>query len=146
MNRTVTMSLALATLLATGAAFAKDVANPVVKERMEVMQVIRVNTGTLGDMASGKITFDAAKATEAKTALAAAAAEIVAKFEANEDDPASESTPAIWQNYSDFTAKAEVLVTAAEAMDTASIDGIKAGMADVGGTCRACHQPYRAKR
>src|SRR5690606_23182662 len=102
--------------------------NPVVKERMDLMQTIRVNTGTLGNMASGKEAFDPAAATAAKTALAAAAAEIVVKFQANEDDPVSEGSPKIWEDYAGFTTRAEALVTAAEAVDVASLDGLKAGM------------------
>ena len=145
--KSLTISLALCAGLVAGAALAKDgVTNPVVKERMDVMQTIRVNTGKLGDMASGKATFDAAAATEAKTALAAAAAQIVKAFEANEDDPVSEATPKIWETYADFSSKAEAMVTAAEAVDTSSLDGIKAGMGAVGGACKACHESYRAKR
>lgn len=139
-------TIGLGLLLTVGIAAANEVANPVVKERKDVMQAIRINTATLGDMASGKTTFDAPAATAAKTALAAAAADIVVKFEANEDDPKSEATPAIWLNYADYTAKAEVLVSAAEAIDTTTLEGIKAGMGPVGATCRDCHQLYRAKR
>lgn len=145
--RSLTISFALCASLVAGAVFAKDgVTNPVVKARMDVMQTVRINTGTLGDMAEGKATFDAAAATAAKTALAAAAASIVKAFEAQEDDPVSEATPAIWTNFPDFSAKAEALVTAAEAMDTSSLDGVKAGMGSVGGSCKACHEGYRAKR
>ena len=140
-------TVALCVILAAGAAVAKDgVTNPVVKARMETMDTIRVNTGILGNMASGKTAFDPAAATAAKTALAAAAAQIVAKFEANEDDPVSEAAPAIWQDFAGFTAKAEALVTAAEAMDVASLEGVKAGMGAVGGSCKACHEAYRAKK
>lgn len=140
-------AIALCLIAAAGAASAKDgVTNPVVKERMDLMQVIRVNTGTLGNMASGKAAFDAAAATAAKTALAAAAAEIVVKFQANEDDPVSEGSPKIWQNYPDFTTKAEALVTAAEGVDVASLDGLKAGMGAIGASCQSCHEVYRVKK
>lgn len=145
--KSFTISLALCASLAAGAVMAKDgVTNPVVKARMDVMETIRTNTGKLGDMAQGKAAFDAATATEAKTALAAAAAEVVKAFEANEDDPVSESTPAIWQNYADFTAKSEALVTAAEAIDTSSLEGVRAGMGAIGGSCKACHEGYRLER
>lgn len=140
-------TVALCVILAAGASVAKDgVTNPVVKARMETMDTIRLNTGTLGNMASGKAAFDPAAATAAKTALAAAAAEIVAKFQANEDDPVSEASPKIWEDYAGFTAKAEALVTAAESMDVASLEGVKAGMGAVGGSCKACHEMYRAKK
>lgn len=140
-------AIALCLIVAAGAAGAKEgVTNPVVKARMQTMDTIRVNTGVLGNMASGKAAFDPAAATAAKTALAAAAAEIAVKFQANEDDPVSEGSPKIWQNYTDFTTKAEALVTAAEGADVASLDGLKAGMGAIGGACKACHEAYRAKK
>lgn len=141
------VAIAAALSLSVGAAAAKDgVTNPVVKERMDLMQMVRASTASLGDMAAGKTAFDAQAATVAKTALAAAAAQITAKFQANEDDPVAEGRPEIWTNFADFTTKAESLVTAAEALDVASLAGLQAGMGAVGGTCKACHEAYRAKK
>lgn len=141
------VAIAAALTLFAGSATAKDgVTNPVVKERMDLMQMIRASTATLGDMAGGKTAFDAQAAMVAKTALAAAAGQITAKFQAEEDDPVAEGRPEIWMMFDDFTTKAEALVTAAEAVDVASLDGIKAGMGAVGGTCKACHEAYRAKK
>jgi len=134
----------LGLVLVAGMAVAKDgVTNPVVKERMDLMQVVRVNTGTLGDMAAGKAPFDAARAAEAQAALVAAAADIPAKFEPEETDPVSEARPEIWMMFDEFTAKAKSLEEAAAAVDTASLDGVKAGMGPVGASCKACHSDYR---
>lgn len=141
------VAISAALVLSVGAASAKDgVTNPVVKARMDLMQTIRVNTGALGDMAQGKAAFDAAKAAEAKSALAAAAAQIAAKFEAEEDDPVAEGRPEIWMMFDDFTKKAEALVMAAETVDVASLAGLQAGMGAIGGTCKTCHEAYRAKK
>ena len=136
--------LGLGLVLLAGMAVAKEgVTNPIVKERMDLMQVVRVNTGTLGDMASGKAPFDAAKAAEAQAALVAAAADIPAKFEPEETDPVSEAKPDIWMMFDEFTAKGKSLEEAAAAIDTASLDGVKAGMGPVGASCKACHTDYR---
>jgi cytochrome c556 len=136
--------LGLGLILVAGIALAKEgVTNPVVKERMDLMQVVRVSTGTLGDMASGKVPFDATKAAEAQAALAAAAAAIPAGFEPQETDPVSEARPEIWANFADFTAKAKSLEEAALAIDTTSVEGVRAGMGAVGGACKACHTDYR---
>lgn len=141
--KTVTFCL----IFAAGAAFAKDgVTNPVVKERMDLMQVIRQNTGVLGDMASGKAAFDATAAATAKAALAAAAGEIPAKFEAEETDPVDEAKTDIWMMFDEFTLKAEALVTAAEAVDVASLEGLQGSMRAVGGSCQSCHETFRAKK
>lgn len=139
----LTRTLAFGLIALAGAAAAQQAANPVVRDRMAAMDTIRVNTGVLGNMASGRAAFDADAAIAAKTALAAVAAELPALFEAPETDPLSKASARIWSDYAGFTREAEVLLTAAEALDTSSLDGIKAGMGAVGGTCRACHQAYR---
>ncbi|MBD3765403.1 MAG: cytochrome c [Rhodobacterales bacterium] len=140
----ISRTLALSLIVLGGAALAKEgVTNPVVKARMDTMSTIAMNTKVLGDMAGGKTAFDAAAATAAKTALAAAAAEAPAKFQPRETDPVSVAKPEIWTNWADFVAKAEALATAAEALDTSTLDGVKAGMPAVGGSCKACHSVYR---
>lgn len=138
-------ALGLGLILVAGAAAAQQqvAENPVVKARMELMQTVRVNTGILGDMASGKAAFDATKAAEAKAALTEAAAGIGPHFQAQESDPASKSKPEIWANWDDYLAKAKVLEDAANALDASSVDTLKAGMGAVGGTCRECHSAYR---
>ena len=131
-------------ILVAGVAFAKDgVQDPTVKARMDLMGTIAMNTKVLGDMAGGKTAFDAAAATQARAALAAAAAEIPARFEPQATDPVSEAKPEIWTNWADFLAKSEALLTGAEALDPATVEGVQAGMGAIGGTCRACHTDYR---
>lgn len=139
------LSLALvAGLMAAGMAHAEgEAADPTVKARMDLMKTVGGSAKMLGEMASGKAPFDAAKAAGAKAALVAASAEIAAKFEPQASDPASEALPAIWTSWDDFVAKAGALNTAAAALDPASADTIKAGMAAVGGACKACHSAYR---
>lgn len=57
--------------------------------------------------------------------------------------------PAIWQKPDDFAAKARQFRGAAAAMDEAAKSGdtarIKATFGDLGKSCKACHDPYRAK-
>ena len=143
----LTKTIAICLTLTAGAALAKDgVTNPVVKERMDLMQTIRVNTGVLGDMAAGKSAFDATAAGTARAALAGAAAMIPAKFQAEETDPVDEAKPDIWMMFDDFTKKAEGLTMAAEALDVASLETLQAGMGAVGGSCKSCHEAYRAKK
>ena len=140
----ISKTVAIGLIVVAGAAVAKEgVTNPTVKARMDTMQVIRQNTGILGDMAGGKTAFDAEAALAAKTALASAAGEIAARFEPQETDPVAEARPEIWTNWDDFVTKAEALVTAAEAVDASSLDGVRAGMGGIGGSCKACHEAYR---
>ena len=144
LNRKIRTALMLSTALVAGIALAKEgVKDPQVKAREELMDTIAANTKTLGEMAGGKVPFDATSAAAAKAALAAAAAKIPAMFEPQATDPVSEAKAEIWANWADFVTKSEALLTAAEAVDTASPETIGAGMGGIGGACKACHTTYR---
>ncbi|MDQ1848691.1 cytochrome c [Gemmobacter fulvus] len=142
--KTLSKLLVAGLVLAGGMAFAEgEAADPTVKARQELMKTIGMNTKTLGDMAGGKAAFDAAAAEAAKAAIIAASSEIAPKFEPQATDPATEAKPEIWTNWDDFVSKGAALKTAAEALDATSLDTVKAGMAGVGGACKACHTAYR---
>lgn len=144
MNGKIGTALVVATALVAGMALAKEgVRDPQVKARMELMDTIAASTKTLGDMASGKVAFDATAATAAKTALADAAAKVPAAFEPQATDPVSEARPEIWTNWADFVTKSEALLTAAEAVGTTSAETVGAGLGAIGGSCKACHSAYR---
>ena len=57
--------------------------------------------------------------------------------------------PEIWQNWPDFTAKLHNFQAAAKVFNAAAASGdvnaIKARYPDLGGTCKACHDKYRAE-
>lgn len=143
-TRTIRNGLVIAAVMVGGVAIAKEgVKDPQVKARQELMATIGANTKTLGEMAGGKIPFDATAAAAAKAALAAAAAEIPAKFEPQATDPVTEAKAEIWTNWDDFVAKSEALLKAAEAADTSSPETIGAGMGAIGGACKDCHTTYR---
>lgn len=135
--------LTLLAITAAGAAIAAEATAPNAKARQETMDVIGANTKVLGDMAKGSVAFDAAAAAEAQAALVAAAATVADKFTVEESDPKSDAKPEIWANWSDFTAKAETLVKAAQSLDATTLEGVQAGMGAVGGACADCHKSYR---
>ena len=126
-----------------GVAIAAEATDPTVKARQELMDVIGMNTGILGKMAGGENPFDAAAAEGAKVAMAAAAAEIAAKFEPQANDPKSTAKAEIWTTWEDFVKKGDALKAAAEAMDASSLEGVQAGMGAIGGSCKDCHTAYR---
>lgn len=140
----ISKSLIAGLVLVAGVAVAKEgVQDPTVKARMDLMSTIGMNVKVLGDMATDKVAFDATAAAAAQVALVAASADIAAKFEPQATDPVAEAKPEVWTNWDDFVAKAGVLEAAATALDPSSLDGVKAGMGAVGGTCRDCHSTYR---
>jgi cytochrome c556 len=141
MKRTLCAIMVTAALIG-GAAVAKDATDPVVIAQKELMKSFGAASKTLGTMAGGGA-YDAAAAEAAKAALIAGAADIAVKFAAPGMDPASESKPEIWTNWEDYLVKAKALGDAAAAMDVSTAEGIGAGMGNIGGTCKACHQAYR---
>jgi cytochrome c556 len=138
-------AFALGVVLAAGAAYAQeDPTDPNAIARSELMKMVGMNTGILGNMAGGKEPFDAAKAEGAKAALIEAAGKIEATFmEQGAADPVSEAKPEIWANWDDFLVKAKALGDAAGAVDVASVESIGAGMGAIGGACKDCHTSYR---
>lgn len=139
------MVLGVVLMMGAGAAQAES-SNPDIKARQDLMKVIGMNTKVLGDMAGGKAAYDATAAAAAKVALAAAAMEIPVKFETNVDDADSEVKATIWTDWTGYLAKAKMLEDAANAIDVSSVETIGAGMAGIGGSCKACHTDYRAKK
>lgn len=138
-------AFAIGAVLAAGAAFAQEApTDPNAIARSELMKTVGMNTGILGNMASGKEAFDAAKAEGAKAALIDAAAKVEAAFmEQGGADPVSEAKPEIWANWEDFLVKAKAMGDAAGTVDVASAETIGAGMGAIGATCKDCHTSYR---
>lgn len=131
-------------LLAAPVAIAHtDVKNPAVMARMEAMKQIGGAMRTVADMVRGKTPFDAAAAAEAQATLAQTASTVVPLFEAPETDPKSEALPVIWENFDDFTAKAEALVSGAEGLQVTSLDSLSASFGPMAGSCGGCHKVYR---
>lgn len=130
-------------MLVSGVAIAAEATDSTVKAWQELMDGQGGAVKALGGMASGEVAFDAAAAEAAKATLIANSTEIAAKFQTQAADPASKASPDIWTNWDDFVAKATALNTAAAALDVASAETIKAGMASVGGACKDCHTKYK---
>lgn len=134
-------------ILVGSVAFAEVVAtDPDVIARKDLMRSNGASIKTLSAMASGDAAFDAAAAGVAKAQLVANAADIPVKFKNNAVDPASAAKPDVWTNWDDFVAKAGDLGTAAAALDTSSLDALKAGVGAVGGACKACHSTYKLQQ
>ena len=122
------------------------VTNQTVMARMHLMEGVAEATQTLGNMARGRADFDAERAAQAQAWIINAAKEVETAFQAPETDPKSEALPAIWTSFDDFLAKSTAMGDAAAAMDTSSLDGVRAGMRQLGATCGACHSLYRLEK
>jgi len=144
---TVLVCLASATL-----ALAHEGATGVVKERMDLMETQKEAMKTIGDMARGKAAFDAAKAADAARDIADTAKKIPDLFPEGSggEKNKSDALPAVWENWDRFTANADDLGSAAEALvatfgDSASQEW-KPAFQKVGDACKSCHEDFRAEK
>ncbi|MGR3659753.1 MAG: c-type cytochrome [Paracoccaceae bacterium] len=144
-KKILTISTALALMISTQISAYEGVDNAVAGARMDAMKIIGDNMKTIGGMAQGKVTFDAAAAQAAIDAIAGQADKLPTLFKANETDPKSKASETIWANWDDFTIKAAALKTAVEATDTTSAAGLGQAMRGIGGSCQSCHMSYRLK-
>lgn len=121
------------------------VKNPAVMARMEAMKSIGSATKTVGDMARGKRDFDLNAARTALDTIAQEAGRVSDLFANPEDDPKSEALPAIWDDFSDFQTKNDQMQSTAAtlASTVTTLDDLRAGLAQLGDTCSACHKLYR---
>ena len=136
-------------LSATGGALAhQGVKNPAVMARMDAMSAIGKNMKVLGGMAKGEVPFDPNAIQQALTSIEEHAAKTPGLFEAMESDPKSESKPEIWEDFADFTRKANALETAAAGLSgrIEKPDDLGPAMTALGKTCKSCHELYREER
>jgi len=132
-----------AVLIATAAWAHQGVKDPDVQARMHLMMQVKGAMGSLGKMANGAEPFDASRAAAAKAELARYAGQILNAFEKPATDPKSEALSTIWVSFPDFAQRAVNMNAAFLALDTSSLEALRAGLADAGGTCTSCHKSYR---
>lgn len=146
--KNVYLYTALALLVASAALAHNGVKNAAVMARMNAMSGIGAEMKKLGEMAKGAAAFDVSSARAAAAAIADYATKTPTLFQAEEDDPKSEATAAIWTNFADFTVKAAALETVALDLSTSitTPDDLGPAMKALGDTCKACHADYRQKR
>ena len=129
------------------AQFAK--AEDAIKYRQSALFVMQQNFSRVAGMAAGKIPFDAKVAAES-----AAVAESMSKlpwagFGPGTDKGDTDAKPEIWvqkAKFDDYARKMETeMGKLAVAAKSGNLDNIKAAVGPVGGTCKSCHDDFRAK-
>jgi cytochrome c556 len=121
-----------------------------IKARQGIMAYRALNIGVLGGMAKGEAEYDAAAAQKAADNLVATAmidqSMLWPEGSDNSANPASTADAKGWTAEADVGGKEEAFVTAAMAMQAAAgggLDGLKAAMGDLGGSCGGCHKVSR---
>jgi len=149
--KNLTTCLLAATVLTlaipAAAQFAK--AEDAIKYRQSALFVMQQNFSRVAGMAAGKIPFDAKVAAES-----AAVAESMSKlpwagFGPGTDKGDTDAKPEIWvqkAKFDDYARKMETeMGKLAVAAKSGNLDNIKAAVGPVGGTCKSCHDDFRAK-
>ena len=138
-----------ASLISFGAAaqFAKP--EDAVKYRKSALSVMGTHFGRLGAMAQGRVPFDAKIAADNAEIVADMAKLPWAAFGEGTDGGDTKAKPEIWKQGAKFKEYADKLqaesVKLAAAAKTGKEDAFKAAFTATAGTCKSCHDDFRAK-
>ena len=120
-----------------------------VKYRQSSFFVMAQHFGRLSAMASGKAPFDAKAAADNAAVVEAMSKLPWAGFMSNTESVKSGAKPEMWTEKAKFDQGAEKLQAEASKLAAAAkmgnLDALKTAFADTAGTCKACHDNYKAK-
>ncbi len=119
------------------------------KYRKAALSVMGTHFGRLGAMAQGKVPFDA-KAAADNADIAASMAKLPwAAFVEGSDTGETKAKPEIWKQSAKFKEAADKLIAEstklAAAAHSGKEDAFKAAFTATAGTCKSCHDDFRAK-
>jgi len=126
-----------------------------IKGRQAMFQTYSFNMGILGAMAKEKMEYDADIAAQSAANLNAAAnfgQSAMWPEGSDNETPGNAKTralPAIWSNFPDVLEKSNALKEASEVLAAEAgngLDALKSAIGDVGGSCKGCHDDYRAEK
>jgi cytochrome c556 len=150
MKKTMLYIVAIsASLMSFGAAaqFAKP--EDALKYRKASFTVMGAHFGRLGAMAQGRVPFDAKMAADNAEIVADMAKLPWAAFGEGTDGGDTKAKPEIWKQGAKFKEASDKLqaesVKLAAAAKTGKEDAFKAAFAATAGTCKNCHDDFRAK-
>lgn len=131
---------------------ANDAAEGAFEARKGYMKMLGINMGTLAGMAKGEIDYDEAAASTAASNLEAltgyAVTGLFVEGTAEGEMDGSEALPSIWEKPDDFAQKyADLGEAAAGAGDAVQggLENVGPVVQKLGGSCKACHDDFRAK-
>lgn len=149
MYKTILIALACALPVVAHAAEPEEVA----AARIGYFKLVGLEMGGLSAMAQGKAPYDATRAKALAADLRVLGSyshdDLLMPGTSNADLPGkTRALPAIWQNLEDYQAKGVAFFEAVAAVNEAAGNGAEAlapAVGKLGGTCKACHDDYRAK-
>lgn len=148
--RRAALPLSLLLLAASATANAQDKPEDIIRYRQSAYTVLLWNWMPMNAMVRGRIPFDAAEFARRADRVAALTPQLLEGFpEGSGTGAPTEAKPEIWTDFADFTTKMKDLERESAALSTVAKSGDEAKMreqfAKVGGTCKACHDKYKAE-
>jgi cytochrome c556 len=139
----------LVTALPAAAQFQKP--EDAIKYRQSAFTVMANHLGRVGAMAQGRVPFDAKVAAENTAIVVAMSTLPFTAFGPNTDmGLPHRAKPEIWRESAKFKAAADKMAEEVKKLDAAAragnLDAVKAAVGAVGGSCKACHDDFRAER
>ena len=129
------------------AQFAK--AEDAIKYRKSALTVMGTHFARIGAMVQGKVPFDAKAAVENAEIVANMSKLPWAAFGEGTDKGETKAKSEIWTEAAKFKEAQDKLMTEsvklAAASKTGKLDDLKTAFAATGGSCKNCHDNYRAK-
>ena len=120
-----------------------------VKYRQSALTVMANSFGRIGAMVNGRVPFDAKVAQDNAHIVATLSTLPWAGFAANTEALKSKAKPEIWKEQAKFKESSDKMIDAAAKLEvaakTGNLDTIKAAFGAVGGSCKACHDAFRAE-
>lgn len=150
MKKFTTMALAGALLTMasiSSAQFAKP--EDAIKYRKASLTVMAAHFGRIGAMVNGQAPFDATAAANNAQIVEAMAKLPWAAFGAGTDKGETKAKPEIWTDAAKFKGYSDKLIAETAKLSAAAkggnADAVKAAFGGVAGTCKGCHDDFRAK-
>lgn len=143
------LAIAAAAVAAASVAWAQTKPEDHIKQRQSAYAVLGYNFANLGAMAQEKKPYNKDEAARSADIVAALADYPKGHFgEGTDKGRETKAKPEIWKNRGDFDAKMDKMISATKALPQAAradLPALKKAVTDAGGTCKACHDDFRAK-
>lgn len=122
-----------------------------IKYRQSAFTVMANHFGRIAAMAQGRVPFDAKVAAEnADIVLTMSKLPFQGFGEGTDKGLPQRAKPEVWKEQPKFRAAAEKMQAEVVKLDaaakTGNLDAIKAAVGAVGGSCKACHDDFRAEK
>lgn len=150
MKTIATFALAAATVVFAAPAAAQfQKPEDAVKYRQSALTVMANSFGRIGAMVNGRAPFDAKVAQDNAHVVATLSTLPWAGFAANTESLKSRAKSEIWKEAGKFKEASDKFVAEAAKLEaaakTGNLDTIKTAFGAVGGSCKACHDAFRAE-